>query len=510
VVVVNGGEIIPVDGIITEGLANIDEHHLTGESRPNDKAQGDQVFASTIVLSGKIYVAVERTGNETTVAKIGKILNNTVEFKASTQLRAEHLADKTVIPTLIVSGLAFPFFGFLGSLAIVNAHFKDKMTIVAPISIMNFLNIASQKGILIKDGRTLDLLNLVDTIVFDKTGTLTEEQPQVGEIYPSIGYEKDDVLRWAAAAEQKQQHPIAKAILKAAQTLEIPNIDETEYKMGYGLTVKVNQKWIRAGSLRFMELAETPVPPHIRKIQTHCHEIGHSLILVAVDNIVIGAIELLPVMRSEVKKVISQLRQWPSIKTIYIISGDHETPTQKLAQSLNIDHYFAETLPEQKAEIITQLQNEGKFICYIGDGINDSIALKKAQVSISLRGASTIATDTAQIILMDGSLTQLISVFELAQDFHKNIDFAFATVLLPTIIGAGGVFFLHFGLIETIFFNWAGLVAGMSNATLPLLKHKIKNKTNPNKSPPKNKANTGIPTSSRPTKPSKIPKPQRP
>jgi len=472
VVIVNGGEIIPVDGMITEGLANIDEHHLTGESRPNEKVQGDQVFASTIVLSGKIYVAVERTGNETTVAKIGKILNSTVEFKASTQLRAESLANKTVIPTLIVSGLAFPILGPLGSLAIVNAHFKDKMTIVAPISIMNFLNIASQKGILIKDGRTLDLLNQVDTIVFDKTGTLTEEQPQVGEIYPSVSYAKEEVLKWAAAAEQKQQHPIAKAILKAAQTLEIPNIDETEYKIGYGLTVKINNKWIRSGSLRFMELAKIHIPFHIRKIQAHCHEIGHSLILVAVDNIVIGAIELLPVVRSEVKKVISQLRQWPSIKTIYIISGDHEIPTQKLAQSLNIDRYFAETLPEQKAEIIEQLQNEGKFICYIGDGINDSIALKKSQVSISLRGASTVAIDTAQIVLMDGSLTQLISVFELAQDFHKNINVAFATVILPTIIGAGGVFFLHFGLIQTIFLNWVGLAAGVSNATLPLLKHK--------------------------------------
>jgi len=483
VVVVNGGEIIPVDGVIIEGLANIDEHHLTGESRPNDKAQGDQVFASTIVLSGKIHVAVEKAGNETTVAKIGQILNNTVDFKASTQLRAERLADKTVMPTLIVSGLAFPFFGPMGSLAILNAHFKDKMTIVAPISIMNFLNIASQKGILIKDGRTLDLLNSVDTLVFDKTGTLTEEQPQVGEIYPSVDYEKDDVLRWAAAAEQKQQHPIAKAILKAAQTLDIPDIDETEYKIGYGLAVKVNNKWIRAGSLRFMELAEISVPLHIRKIQTHCHELGHSLILVAVDNIVIGAIELVPTMRSEIKEIISQLRQWPRIKTMYIISGDHEAPTQKLAQSLNMDHYFAETLPEQKAEIIGQLQNEGKFICYIGDGINDSIALKKAQVSISLRGASTVATDTAQIVLMDGNLTQLISVFELARDFQKNIDVTFAAVLLPTVIGAGGVFFLHFGLIQTIFLNLAGLAVSVSNATLPLLKHKYLTKNDTNDSP---------------------------
>ncbi len=470
VAVVNGGEIIPVDGVITEGLANINEHHLTGESRPNDKAQGDRVYASTIVLSGKIHITIEKAGDETTVAKIGRILNDTAEFKASVQLRAEHLADKTVMPTLIAGGLAFPFLGSMGSLAIVNAHFKDRMTIVAPISIMNFLNIASQKGILVKDGRTLDLLNSVDTIVFDKTGTLTEEQLQVGEIYPSVGYEKDDVLRWAAAAEQKQQHPIAKAILKAAHTLKIPGIDETEYKIGYGLAVKVNNKWIRAGSLRFMELAEIFVPLHIKKIQIRCHELGHSLILAAVDNVVIGAIELLPVMRPEIREVISQLRQWHRIKTMYIISGDHEAPTQKLAKSLNIDHYFAEILPEQKAEIIEQLQNEGKFICYIGDGINDSIALKKAQVSISLRGSSAVATDTAQIVLMDGNLTQLTSVFELARDFHKNINVAFALLLLPMAMGIGGVFFLHFGLMQTISLNLTGLAASLLNASVPLLK----------------------------------------
>lgn len=476
VVVVNGGESIPVDGLITKGLASIDEHHLTGEFRPNDKGQGERVFASTMVLSGKIYVVVEKAGNETTAAKIGTILNNTIEFKSSTQLRAERLADKTVLPTLIVSGLAFPILGPIGSLAIVNAHYRNMMTIVAPISLMNFINIASQKGILIKDGRSLDLLNQVDTIVFDKTGTLTEEQPQVGEIYPSVSYEKDDVLKWAAAAEQKQQHPIAKAILTAAKNLDIPNIDETEYTMGYGLTVKIDQKWIRAGSLRFMEQVEILVPLHLRKIQTSCHKLGHSLVLVAVDNNIIGAIELVSVIRPEIKEVISQLRQWSCIKTMYIISGDHEIPTRKLAQFLNIDHYFAETLPEQKAEIIAQLQNEGQFICYIGDGLNDSIALKKAQVSISLRGASSVAIDTAQIVLMDGKLTQLVSLFELARDFHKNISITFATVLLPTVIGMGGVFFLHFGLIQTILLNLSGLALSVSNVTLPLLKHQLVNK----------------------------------
>ncbi len=153
----------------------------------------------------------------------------------------------------------------------------------------------------------------------------------------------------------------------------------------------------------------------------------------AIDNQVIGAIELLTTVRAEAKTVIANLKRRANIKAIYIISGDNEIPTKKLAQELGIEHYFAETLPEQKADIIEQLQQEGHFICYIGDGINDSIALKKSQVSISLRGASTIATDTAQIVLMDNGLKHLESVFELADDFNANMNTTFAIMLIPTL-----------------------------------------------------------------------------
>ncbi|WP_372365300.1 heavy metal translocating P-type ATPase [Candidatus Uabimicrobium sp. HlEnr_7] len=473
IVVVSGGEIIPVDGQIKKGVATLNEQHLTGEACSQERVPGDYVFASTVVLSGKIYIEVQKTGSNTSIAKIGNVLNNTIDFKANAQLRAEHLSDSTVIPILATSIVALPFVGAPGSLAVINSHFKDRMTIIAPISIMTFLNIASENGILIKDGRSLDLLNSVDTVVFDKTGTLTEDQPQVSNIYACDKYETSDVLQWAAASEQKQEHPIAKAILQKAQGLKIPEIDETEYKIGYGLSVRCGNKWIRTGSSRFLELEGIAIPSFLKEKAEHSRNQGCSVVFIALDDLVIGVIELTLPIRLETQKVIQQLRENASIKEIYIISGDHETTTRKLAEYLQVDHYFAETLPEQKAEIIEQLQKQGKSICYVGDGVNDSIALKKSQVSISLNNASTIAVDTAQIVLMDESLNQLPKIFEIAQDFHHNTSATFAAVLLPSLVGIGGIFFLHFGILHTVILNLTGLAVGIANSSLPLLMQKI-------------------------------------
>jgi heavy metal translocating P-type ATPase len=474
IVIVNAGETIPVDGAIIKGMATIDQRILTGESRPVEKEPGDQVYAATLVLSGRLYIKVEKAGDETTVAQIGQILNNTIEYKATVQLRAQTLADRTVPPTLMAGAVALPILGPMGALAVIDAHFKNKMNTLVPLSLMNFLNLASQQGILIKDGRSLDLLSQIDTIVFDKTGTLTEEQPHVGPIHTCTNIEEHQLLLYAAAAEEKQTHPIAKAILEEAhkRQLSYPPIDAAEYKVGYGITVKIEDRLVQIGSNRFMEVLGRTIPPNLKHIQENCHLQGHSLVMMAIDKAVVGAIELLPTVRPEAKSIISELRRRPTIKASYIISGDNETPTKKLAEELGIDHYFAETLPEEKADIIQQLIDAGRSVCYVGDGINDAIALKKSHVSISLRGASTVAVDTAQIIMMNGDLQGLVSIFDFAQDFRTNTNITFAIVLIPTLIGMGGAFFLHYGMLHTTLLNLAGLFAGISNSMMPLVKYR--------------------------------------
>ena len=470
-VIVQSGEMIPADGVVIDGMASVDQHILTGEANPVEREAGDEVFASTLVLSGKIYIRVEKAGEDCTVAKIADILNQTVDFKSTTQLRAEKFSKDLVKPALIVSGLALPFWGFTGALAVINAHPKNKIMIIAPLTVLNYLNLAAKNGILIKDGRSLELLTQVDTIVFDKTGTLTEEQPYVGAIYCCAEEDETAVLCYAAAAEYKQKHPLARAILAAAEQRDIvlPTVKDSECHMGYGVLVHTDNQDIHVGSARFMEISGITIPADIIVQLTNCHQQGHSLVMVAVNKKLIGAVELWPTVRSEAKQVIAQLKARKNITATYIISGDHEIPTQKLANELGVDHHFAGVLPAQKAELIDKLKEEGRFVCYIGDGINDSIALKKSHVSISLSGASTIATDTAQIVLMDKGISHLDTLFNLGEDFKRNMDNSLNIMLTPAIIGVGGVFLLGFGLPQTLFLNLAGLAFGVNNAMHPKL-----------------------------------------
>lgn len=468
--VVNAGEVIAVDGVIIEGNASIDQHILTGESQPVEKDIGDLVFALTIVLTGCIYIQVEKTGEETTAAQIGQTLNRTVDFKTNTQLQAEETVDRMILPTLLLGGLSLPAIGASGAMAVLQAPPVHNTTIASAIGMLNYLNLASQQGILIKDGRTLDLLNQVDTVVFDKTGTLTEELPHVEQIHTYTEIAEDIVLRYAAAAECKQTHPIAQAILTEATTrnLSLPPLDHAEYKIGYGISVSIEKQVVHVGSRRFIEMQEITIPQAAIENQIQCHTQGDSLIFVAIDSAVVGAIELRPTLRPEVKDILCKLRQRHA-KSLVIISGDHEEPTKRLADELGIDQYFAEALPKQKAEIVKQLQQAGKSVCFIGDGVNDSIALKTAHVSISLQGASTVATDTAHVVLMDQSLRQLSQLFDLAAAYKSGMALTFRLIFVPAIIGISGVFLFHFGFVTVVLLNQLGFLTSLVSTTLPLL-----------------------------------------
>ena len=247
--------------------------------------------------------------------------------------------------------------------------------------------------------------------------------------------------------------------------------------MGYGLIVNVAGQIIHVGSERFMAVENIFIPSALKGQQKRSQEEGYSLVVVAVDNGIVGAIELLPTVRPEAKAVINRLKQRQNIKATYIISGDNEIPTKKLAKELGIDHYFAETLPEDKANIIEQLQQEGRLICYIGDGINDSIAMKKSHVSVSLAGASTIAIDTAQIVLMDNGINHLNLLFELANKFNANMNTTFAIILIPAVINVSGAFLFGFGIAQTVALNITSLVFAIGNAMTPLLKQPEKQLT---------------------------------
>ena len=470
VIVISAGQRIPVDGVITQGTASIDQHTLMGEAKPVEKVIGDSVLASTVVLAGRIYIETQKTGSETMAMQIGHILNQTADFKSVMQSRGEAIADQTVIPTLGMGVLVWPFFGFSSALAVLTNALGYKMRIFGPVSMLNFLSYASQQGILIKDGRSLELIHDIDTVVFDKTGTLTLEEPTMGKIHSCADISENDILKYAAAAEHGQTHPIAKTILAEAHKrhLKWSMFDDARYEIGYGIQVNLGDQVIQVGSDRFMELEGIEIPIEMNVVQASCHENGYSLIMVAINQRLVGAIELHATLRPEAKQIVQSLHQ--RNMSVYIISGDQEQPTKKLAQELGITHYFANTLPENKAEIIGKLQDEGRSVCFVGDGINDTIALKKASVSVSLSGATTMAMDTAQIVLMDGSLKKLNQLFDISKDFKVNMKNNFRISVVPTAICIGGIILFHWGVFIAHVLMGTTLFIGIGNTMLPLLK----------------------------------------
>jgi Cu2+-exporting ATPase len=240
----------------------------------------------------------------------------------------------------------------------------------------------NEQGAFIKDGRVLEELLRIDTILFDKTGTLTQTRPDVAAIIPCADYDEDTLLLYAAAAEQRLDHPIAQAIVDKArqQQLDLPPVTQSKYDLGLGVAVTIDGHKVLVGSQRFIQQqTEAPSLPEI--IQTAMKKAaGHSFVLIAIDNKIQGMLELYPHLRPEVPALIKSLKK-RGFKQLSIVSGDQQTPTQRLADTLKMDSVYAEVQPQDKATIIRQLQAEGRHVCFIGDGINDAIALKQANVS---------------------------------------------------------------------------------------------------------------------------------
>ncbi len=477
ILVVHAGQMIPIDGVVTKGTAAIDQHVLTGEAQPAEKGLGDPVFAATMMLAGRIEVHVEKTGAETAAAQIREVLANATDFRTAIQARWKDVADRTVLPTLGISGLALATLGPTGALAALNSNYVAVMKVASPLGMLNFLQRASQFGILIKDGRAMEAASGVDTVIFDKTGTLTENEPHVGGIYPFGSIGEDELLTLAAAVEANQSHPIAMAILKAAasRNLVLPPLEDARYEVGYGIEARIEGRLVRVGSARYLGMLGIAIPDEFRDTRDQMQARGASVVYVALEDKPAGALTLHPTPRPEAREVVDKLKKLGL--TLYIISGDQAAPTAALAAELGIDKYFAEVLPQDKSLQVERLQKAGRKVCFVGDGINDAIALKKADVSVSLRGASSLATNTAQIILMDESLRQLPQLFEVAYEYDANLKTLMTTTFLPGLVSLGGVFFLGATSSAALLLFNLSLVGGLVNAIWPALQNRAETET---------------------------------
>lgn len=461
-VLVHAGETAPVDGVIQSGAATVDEQMLTGEAVLVEKGVGDRLYTSTLLVSGKVVVTVIESGNATIVARIQEVMDRTVDLRSGRQLQMQKLTNELVAPTLGLSAVTLSFLGLDAAAAMVNNHPYRQLNNFAALGIMNGFTAAAGQNILIKDGRSLELLLDIDTLIFDKTGTLTLSEPQLEAIHSVDNMPSAELLVYAAAAEQHQRHPIARAIMAAAQSLgiSVPPIDEATFKVGLGLIVQVGIHTIHVGSARFMTASDIALPPEFLELQTTSQQQGKLCVWVARDGLVSGVLILKAPIRPEAHAIIDELRRSTKIRTVLLVSGDQPTPTQQAALAVGADGFHAEILPAGKAELIARLQAEGRKVCFVGDGINDAIALKQANVSVSMVGSTRTAIDTAHVVLMDEGLERLQALFTLAQHVADTQRMMMIPVLGTSILGVIGIFAWDWRLTMSTILDQAGMIGG--------------------------------------------------
>jgi len=467
-VVVQTGDVIPVDGHIVEGVIAVDQRALTGESRLSELGVGDRVLAATVVLGGTATLAPERTGSETLAARFEALLARTDSYEQQLVSAAAAESNRSVRPTFALMGTCALGSGLTGAVSGYWANSADLAWLGSPYLVMNTMHAAAGAAIVIKDGRTLEQLPHVDTVVFDKTGTLTLGAFELERIHGLGAETEDELLALAAALEHHQQHPIAKAILAAAAQAGVVALEaeELELALGYGLRARVQGRAVTLGGARFMDHEGVVLPPELGAEIERATARGHSLVYLGLEGRCAAILELAPLLRPEAPAVLASLRARGL--EIVMVSGDDEGPSAALAARLGITRFHAGALPEGKGEIIEALQAEGRRVCFIGDGINDGLALRRAHVSISMIGATAVALENAQIVLESGSLQQLDTLFELASSFGRSQRTILGAARAITVVGGVAVMFFGMGLPGVVVLYSAGVGLTFFTSTRPL------------------------------------------
>jgi Cu2+-exporting ATPase len=464
IVLVNAGSTIPADGVIVDGSAWIDQRLLTGEPQPVEKFTGDEVFGTGVVVSGRLQIRVRAAGRSTVAAAISQILQRTADHASALELSTKRLSDATVLPILALSAASSPLLGPEKTVALLNVDITDNMRLVAPLSMLNHLRKTYEQGVLLKDGRVLQFLPAVDTVVFDKTGALMQELFQVRGIHAVLDSEAEEVLLCAAALECRQADPIARAIVAEAirHGHDVHSWGNVHHEHGYGLAAKQGRQTARAGSRQFMQLHGIKVPSSLSPREQELYDQGRDLVYVARDRALIGIIELERVLRPEAEAVLQELRK-RDLK-LYLLSGDQEEPTRTLAERLRFDGHFAGVSREDKARLLTELRNSGRNVCFVGDGIKDADALRHALVSVSLCGVPTVSADSAQVVLLEPGLRRLPQLFAISDEFRNNLSGILLSAIVPTAVAIGGVFIAGFTTNAVAALYLASMAASMALA----------------------------------------------
>lgn len=455
-VIVRPGEKIPVDGKIIKGLSSVDESMLTGESIPVEKKSGDMVYGATINGNGSFEFRAEKIGADTALAQIIRFVEEAQGSKAPIQAFADWVSSWFVpavigisIITLIVWLLlgASLTFSLLAFVSVIVIACPCALGLATPTSIMVATGKGAEHGVLIRGGEPLEAANKIDTVIFDKTGTLSKGKPEVTDIV-EMGGKREIVLKIAASLEQSSEHPLAESIVTYAKNQKTALDDVTEFKAipGHGVEGNINGQRYFLGNRKLMEriaVPQTEAEEHMHKLEDQ----GKTAMILSDDKKILGIIAVADTLKESSKEAVDRLRKMGI--SIYMITGDNKRTANALAKLVGIENVLAEVLPEDKANEVKILQQLGKRVAMVGDGINDSPALAQADVGIAMGSGTDIAMETGGIVLIKNDLRDVVTAIKLSKATVNKIKQNMFFALFYNVIGIpiAARVFVSFGLV---------------------------------------------------------------
>lgn len=441
------GNVLPVDGVVTEGAGEVDEASLTGESLAVPKEEGSTVYAGTALATGDLLVRVTAAPGLSRIDNVAHMVEESSAFKADIQGRAEHLAD-AIVPYSFLA-----FFGILGitrnlttAMSVLMVDYSCAIKLSTPIAVMSAMNEAARHGIVVRGGKFLEAAADADAIIFDKTGTLTHATPCVEKIITFGSVDEEELLRLTACIEEHFPHSMARAIVREARRRGLKHDremhSEVKYVVAHGIVTSIKGNTVRVGSAHFLFDDEGVAMPENLLERIESEAPASSTVFISRNDELLGAICITDPPREEAAEVIADLRAHGFSKLI-MLTGDAEGCARHIAGQLHLDGYRAQVLPEDKSAHVEKLKHEGHVVMMIGDGINDSPALAAADVSVAMADASDMARSVADILIQDSSLASVVTLRTLSTRLMERISADYRFIVgfnsLLIVLGLTGV-----------------------------------------------------------------------
>ena len=472
-VVVRDGGSIPVDGIVEDGCAVVNQSSMTGEPLGVPRAKGASVFAGTVVEEGRLVIRVSHVGDGTRLRQVVTFIEQSEALKAGIQGKTERLADLAVPFTFGLAALVWLITrNPMRAASVLLVDYSCALKLATPLAVLAAMREGARHGMAIKGGRYLEALSEADTLVFDKTGTLTNASPKVVAVIPAAGHERDEVLRIMACLEEHFPHPVARAVVRKAQEEGLQHEEEhaqVEYVVAHGVASSLYGRKLRVGSRHYIEHDEgvdvSPMEAEIARQATR----GRSLLYLAEDGKLAGILAIEDPLRPEAAGVVETLRGM-GFKRVLMLTGDDERTARAVAERAGITEFRAQVLPADKAKVVQELTAGGCKVLMVGDGINDAPALSASHVGVAMIDGTDLAREVANVLLTRPDLGGLIDARRLARSTLRRIHVNFAaTLTLNSLFLAGGLFMLLQPGVSALLHNLTTLGVSL-NAMRPHLR----------------------------------------